>query len=415
MNISKYFSHAFFNTRLFFVLLLGFSSGLPLALVTSTLQAWYTTAGVKILTIGFLGFVGQPYVYKFLWAPIMDRYEIAFLGRRRGWMLITQILLLLSICAMALVNPKLHPVALGGMALWVAFLSASQDINIDAYRTDLLKPEERGMGSAYAVTGYRVAMLVSGGLALILAGKTNWQVTYLVMGMLMFVGIVTTWFSPAPTYQSTPPESLSKATFEPLKELIFRQRGLLILLFIVLYKLSYEFILAMTPTFLLRDLGFSLVTVGSINKGIGFFALLIGIFMGGIALIRMRITSALLLFGTLQALGCLGYLVMALQGKNLILLVTTISLENLFAGMEAAAFVAFLMSLCNHRYTAMQFALLSALAMAGRLIAGPLGALIVMQHGWAELYFYSFIIAMPAIILLYCYRNQFQSLLQFKT
>lgn len=406
-NISPYL----LNKRLLFILILGFSSGLPLALTSSTLQAWYTVAGVNILTIGFLGFIGQPYVYKFVWAPLMDRFEIPWMGRRRGWMLITQTLLLFTIIGMSFINPAQHPYFLGFFGLLVAFFSASQDINIDAYRTDLLKPQERGMGSAMAVAGYRVAMLVSGGLALILAAKIGWHYTYLLMGSLMLVGMISSVMAPEPTYVAEAPDSMIKAAFDPLKDLFNRKSGLVILVFIVIYKLSYEFILAMTPTFLLRDLGFTLIQVGTISKGIGFIALLLGIFCGGVLLIRMGVLRSLLIFGILQAVGNLGYLCLALVGKDITLLISAISAENFFAGMEAAAFVAFLMSLCNHKYTAMQFALLSALATVGRVVAGPIGALIVMHSNWADLYLWSFAIAIPALVLLWSQRQKFEQVL----
>jgi PAT family beta-lactamase induction signal transducer AmpG len=406
-NIKPYL----FNKRLFFILILGFSSGLPLALTSSTLQAWYTVSGVNILTIGFLGFVGQPYVYKFLWAPLMDRFEIPVLGRRRGWMFITQTSLLLTIVGMSFVEPARHPYFLGGLGLLAAFFSASQDINIDAYRTDLLKPEERGMGAAVAVTGYRIAMLVSGGFALVLAAEIGWHYTYMLMGCLMLAGMISSLTAPDPTYVADAPESIIKAALDPLRDLFNRESGLIILVFIIIYKLSYEFILTMTPTFLLRDLGFTLIQVGTINKGIGFAALLLGIFCGGILLIRMGILRALFIFGSLQAVGNLGYMCLALVGKDLTLLISVISAENFFAGMEASAFVAFLMSLCNHKYTAMQFALFSALATVGRVIAGPIGALIVMHSNWAHLYFWSFVIALPALTLLWTQRRKFERVL----
>lgn len=400
-----------FNKRLLFILLLGFSSGLPLALTSSTLQAWYTVAGVNILTIGFLGLVGQPYIYKFIWAPLMDRYEIPYLGRRRGWMLITQILLVCSIIAMSYIEPATHPYFLGALALLVAFFSASQDINIDAYRTDLLAAEERGIGSAMAVTGYRIAMLVSGGGALILAGKFGWHDTYFFMAVLMLVGIISSLLAPAPIYQAAAPESMLKAIIDPLKDLILRNSGLTVLLFIMIYKLSYEFILALTPTFLLRDLGFTLIQVGTINKGIGLIALLAGIFGGGLWLTRIGVLQALLLFGFLQAVGNLGYMLLAIVGKNIHLLIGMVSIENFFAGMESVAFVAFLMSLCNHNYTAMQFALLSALGTIGRIVVGPIGALIVLHSNWANLYFWSFAISLPSLMLLWKQRQKFEQII----
>lgn len=396
-----------FNRRLLIILILGFSSGLPLALTGSTLQSWYTVSGVNILTIGFLSLVGQPYIFKFIWAPLMDRFEIPWLGRRRGWMFIAQALLLVSIILMSLFQPAQHPILLGGIGLLVAFLSASQDITINAYTTDILLPEERGLGSAMTVAGYRVAMMVSGGGALILAAKIGWHWTYIIMGLMMLVGMIATLAAPRPTEQIAPPESMAKAIVNPLKDLVTRQSGVMILLFIFLYKLSYEFVLAMTPIFLLRNLGFSLIEVGAINNNVGFIALFIGVFLGGAALIRMNVLKALLIFGSLQALGILGYVYLALIDHSLHALTAVVSAENFFVGMESAAFVAFLMSLCNHRYTAMQFAFLSALATVGRIFAGPIGALIVEHGSWVYFYVISFLIAIPALLLLWRQQHKF--------
>lgn len=396
-----------FNHRLFTILLLGFSSGLPLALTSSTLQAWYTVSGINILAIGLLGLVGQPYIFKFLWAPLMDRFDIPGLGRRRGWMIIAQSLLFISIISMAFFNPNEHPFLLALLGVWVAFLSASQDITINAYTTDILLPEERGMGSAMTVAGYRVAMVVSGGGALILAAEIGWHWTYIIMAWMMGVGMIATLGAPKPAEIIGTPETLSKAIINPLKDLVLRQSGILILVFILLYKLSYEFVLAMTPIFLLRDLGFTLIQVGTINKGVGFIALFLGIFIGGAILTRLNVLKALLIFGSLQACGTLGYVYLAIIGHNLHALITVISADNFFVGLESAAFVAFLMSLCNHRYTAMQFALLSALGTVGRIFAGPIGALIVEYSNWRIFYGISFLIAIPALMLLWWQQHKF--------
>lgn len=403
------------NRRLISILLLGFSSGLPLALTSSTLQAWYTMAGVDILTIGFLGLVGQPYLYKFLWAPLMDRFQLPWVGdrfsRRRGWMLLTQLLLCFSIALMAWFDPAEHPYVLGFIALWVAFLSASQDISIDAYRADLLKPPERGLGAAMAVTGYRLAMVVSGAFALIFAAEMGWHLTYLLMAAIMVVGMITSFIGPEPTYQAPPPNTLKLAVVEPFRDILGRTSGWYLLLFVVLYKLSYESLLSMTPTFLLRELGFTLVQVGAINKGMGFAALMLGIFLGGLVLLRLGVLRALLIFGFLQAFSNLGYMLLAFMGKNLSLLVAAISFENFFAGMEAAAFVAFLMAICNHRYTATQFALLSALATLGRVFMGPLGAMIIIHSSWSVFYLVSFLMIIPALAILWMKWDDFLSMI----
>ncbi len=395
----------FTNRRLLIIFLLGFASGLPLLLIGSTLQAWYTEAGINIVTIGALTLIGIPYTWKFVWSPLMDRFVPAFLGRRRGWLLITQVILFLLIGMMAFMQPGLSPMLLAITALIVAFMSASQDIAINAYQTDILLSHERGPGSAMYVGGYRLAMYVTGGLALIMAQFMGWHLTYMLMAGLMFIGILATLLAPEPQYNQKPPNTLGAAVIEPFREFLSRKHAIAILIFIVIYKLSYAFILTMTPTFLLRDLGFSLADVGTVNKIVGISATILGVFIGGSLTARFGIFRALLIFGFLQAFGNLSYMLLAIVGKNYPLMVTAITLENFFAGMETAAFVAFIMSLCDHRFTATQFALLSALAAYGRVFVGPFAGVMIEHIGWASFYFWTFIIALPGLILLYLLRK----------
>jgi PAT family beta-lactamase induction signal transducer AmpG len=400
------FLSTFLNTRLISIFFLGFASGLPLALTGSTLQAWYTVSGIPILTIGLLSLVGQPYLFKFLWSPLMDRYVPWFLGRRRGWILLTQISLLFTIAGMAFCNPSQHPYLLAILALMVAFLSASQDISIDAYRTDILTPHEYGFGAALAVGGYRVGMLISGGIALIMAQICGWQCTYLIMAFCMLLGIVTTFLAPPLEYTIEPSTNLRNTIVESCKEFLSRKYALGILLFIFLYKLSFEFSFVFTPTFLLREVGFSLIDIGMITKGFGLCATLIGIFMGGIILIRMSLFTALFSFGILQASANLLYMLLAMIGKDYILLMNAIFFDNLFGGMLSAAIVAFIMSLCNHRFTATQFAIFSAFATLPRITAGPIAAYFVQYNGWVSFYLFSFLIAIPGLLLLWFMRDK---------
>lgn len=400
------FSLTLCNQRLFVLLLLGFSSGLPLSLTSSTLQGWFTVSGIDLITIGSLSLVGIPYLIKFLWAPLLDRYVPPLLGRRRGWMLITQIALLLSIASMAFFNPEDNPHLLFKLAFLVAIFSASQDIAFDAYRTDVLLPKERGIGAAFSVTGYRIAMLVSGGLAFILADFWGWKLTYLVMAGLMAVGILSSYFGPEPSRQAAPPRTLVAAIILPFVALRRRQNIYYLLLLIVLYKLGDAFVGTLTTTFLLRGLDFSLTEVGTITKVLGISATLVGVFIGGFFLERIGLFRALFLFGICQSLSNLLFFWLAIVGKQYMIMALAIFIENLCAGMGTAAFVALLMSLCDVRYTAAQFALLSALASVGRIVVGPLAGLMVLRIGWVNFFLWTFIVSLPCLVLLIFLREQ---------
>lgn len=405
MNSGNSFIQRYFNPRFMSVLLLSFSSGLPLALTASTLQARYTSAGVSLMTIGFLSLVGQPYVWKWIWAPVLDRFSVPFLGRRRGWILITQILLVASIAALGTLDPLEHAWMLGLVALMVATFSATQDIAFDAYRTEILAPEERGMGSVYNGIGYRLAMLVSGGLALILADALGWKITYYLMALIMALGMIGTFYAPKVQGVIERPKSLTKAFIEPLTEFLTRPNALVLLCMIVLYKLGDAFAMSLTTPFLLRGLGFSLTTVGIINKFVGLGATLLGALLAGVVMMRLRLFQALLYFGILQAFSNLIFMVLALAGKNLWLAGIAIFIENFCSGMGTVAFVAFLMSLCNTRYTAAQFALFTALAALGRIFVGPMAGYMVEQMGWAHFYFWTFVVAWPGVFLLWFLRG----------
>ncbi len=394
------------SPRIAAVLLLGFSSGLPLALTGSTLQAWLTVSGADIMTIAWFSWIGIPYLLKFLWSPLMDRYVPPFLGRRRGWMLLTQLALVAGIAGMAISPPNTKLWLLGCLALWVAFASASQDIVIDAYRTDLLPAAERGMGAAVSVLGYRLAMLASGGLALILADRIGWRQTFFVMAALMAVGLATSLAAPEPALRATPPRSLREAVVEPLKDLLSRPGALQLLALIALYKFGDALAGTLTTAFLIRGVGFSLTDVGTINKVLGLASLLLGGLVGGLLLVRMSLTRALLLFGMLQAVSNLSFAVLAWAGKSYPLLVFAVGFENLASGMGTAAFVAFAMALCNHSFSATQYALLSALASLGRILFGPVTGALVEAMGWANFFVLTFVAALPGLWLVWRMRAQ---------
>jgi MFS transporter, PAT family, beta-lactamase induction signal transducer AmpG len=393
--------------RLVSILLLGFASGLPLLLTGSTLQAWFATSHIDIVSIGVLTLVGQPYVYKFIWAPLLDRFALPFLGRRRGWVLLLQISLVISIAMMGLLQPDREPMTLGLLALWVAFLSASQDIAIDAYRTDLLSPSERGLGAALNTIGYRVAMLVTGAVALVFADYLGWKVTYLLMAGLMLLEILVTIWAPNPQeLRNEMPKNLTEALTQPFNEFLNRKAAISILLFIILYKLGDVFTLALGTTFLIRGVGFNLTEIGLIYKLIGMLGLFAGVFVGGLWMRRITLFKALLFFGIIQALTNLPFMFLALIGKNYSVLIFTIFSESFGSGLGSVAFLSFIMSLCDHRYTATQFALFSALAAVGRVFVGPIAGMMVEHLGWVQFYFWAFIIGLPGLLLLGLLKSQ---------
>nr|ELR5113530.1 MFS transporter [Providencia stuartii] len=383
------------------LILLGFVSGLPLALTAGTLQAWLTVENVDIKTIGFFSLVGQAYVLKFLWSPMMDRYTPSFLGRRRGWLLTTQILLIISIAAMGFMSPTEHLWWLAAFAVMVAFCSASQDVVFDAYKTDLLSAEERGFGAAVSVMGYRISMLVSGGLALWMADKfLTWQQLYMVMAGLMLIGVFATLFAKEPEDNGTPPASLKDAIYKPLSEFFSRNNAWLVLLLIVFYKMGDAFVMALSTNFLLSGLGFTLSEVAAVNKTVGMAATIFGALFGGYLMKNMSLFNALLVFGILQGASNIGYWFLAVTPPNIISMGSIIVIENIFSGMGTAAFVALLMTLCNKSLSATQFALLSALSAIARVYIGPVASIVVLSYGWPTFYLISIVVAVPSILLL---------------
>lgn len=394
------------------LLLLGFSSGLPLALTSGTLQAWATVDNVSLQNIGFLTLVGTAYTIKFLWAPFIDRFVPPLLGRRRGWVFLTQWLLALSIAAMGFYSPSQNLQALALLAVLVAFLSATQDIAFDAYSTDVLRHEERAAGAALKVMGYRLAMVVSGGLALIIADQwLGWSYTYVLMGLLMALASFATLWAPEPEHIAKAPRNLQSAVVEPLREFFSRNGAWAILLLIVLYKLGDAFAGALSTTFLIRGAGFGVAEVGMVNKVFGLIATIVGALLGGSFMSRMGLYRSLMLFGILQAVSNFGYWVLAVTPPHLYSMATVVAIENLCGGLGTAAFVALLMALCQARFSATQFALLSALSAVGRTyLAGPLTPVLVNHYDWPLFFVMTVVIALPGLYLLWLMRNLIKKL-----
>lgn len=405
LQLREKISHLF-NRRTSAVLLLAVSSGLPLVLCGGTLQAWYATAGVDIHTIGLLSFVGLPYLYKFLWSPILDKFPLFRLGKRRSWILVMQFCLFVTLVVMAFLNPAINPYILASVALVFAFFSATQDIAIDAYRTDVLPSAERGIGATFNTIGYRFAMIIAGAVAMILAEKIGWRLTYLIMAGIFLVEMIVTLASPKPTREIEKEYSWKEVIVGPVRELLSRKYIVLILLFIIFYKFADALALALNTTFLLRGVGFSLAQVGSVGKLVGLISALIGSLVGGVALQWLSLYRALLYFGILQLVSNLLFMWLAVVGKKLALMAFAVAGENFCGGLATVAFVALLMGLCDKRFTATQFAILSAASAVARVCVGPLAAALVSYFGWAMFYFVSFLIGWPIFLVLFFFKKR---------
>ncbi len=384
------------------LILLGFASGLPLYLTTRTVQAWMTEEGLDLTTIGLFSLVSLPVSLKFLWAPVLDRYTPPFLGRRRGWLLITQVALLVLIGLMATHDPRTGLTMLAVNTVLIAFFSASQDIVGDAYRTDILSERSMGAGAAVWVLGYRVALLVTGSAAFIIADRFGWPTAYIAMSLLMLVGIVTDFFAPEPVLRDRPPQSLADAVILPFRDFFRRAgvgTGLLILAFIILYKLPDYLAIGMSTPFLLK-IGFSETDIGTVMGVVGLVATIVGSLAGGALVGRMALNRALWITLIVQALSQVGYLGLALRGHDYPFMVAAVIAENFVYGIVSTVFIAYLMSLCSKQFSATQYALLSSLMAVSRdLLVAPAGK-VADVAGWPGFFTIALLSGIPALLLL---------------
>ena len=358
--------------RVWLLVLLGFASGLPLALVGHTLSAWMTDRNVDLTTVGLFSGVMLPYSIKFLWAPPLDHLEPPVLGRRRGFAVFFQILLVGGLLWMSFIDPVLDAGALALAALCVAAFSASQDIVLDAYRTDILTPSERAAGTATFVTGYRLGMLASGSLALILADHMDWSIVYRVMAGFVGLGIITMILAKEPTTTTKrPPFSMQALVVAPLRHFTSREGAIFAFLFMLSFKIGDAFAGALTTRFF-KEMGFTNTELGTLHSGVGMLATIAGGLIAGVVMPRVGTRKGLILFGSLQALTNIFFAIMAVVGKSTSLLVAGVILDNVAGGMGTAAFVAFLMGLCDKRYSATQYALFSSVSAFPARVMGAL-------------------------------------------
>lgn len=380
----------------------GFSSGLPLYFLIQLLPGWLRDEGLKLETIGLFAWTTLPYAWKFVWSPLMDRYVPPFLGRRRGWALVTQIGLLATIAAMSPFQPTASPWSIAYLAIAVSVFSASQDIVLDAYRRELLPDDELGLGNAFFVNAYRIAGMIPGGLAFILADHMPWSMVHLIVAGFMVIGIVTTLLIPEPEVEAPPPPSLKAAVVEPFREFFSRDGwgpALQIILFLFLYKLGDNMAVALATPFYL-DVGFTKTAIGTTAKVASLWAAIVGGFAGGAIMLKTGINRALWLFGFVQIASILGFALLSVSGPNQWILGLVVSFEYLGVGLGTAAFVAFIARTTDKRFTATQFALFSSFLAVPRTVASSLTGFIVAHVGWTTFFLICTAIAIPGMLML---------------
>ncbi len=388
---------------------LGISSGLPFLLTLTTLQAWMTEEHVNLKAIGIFALVRFPYSVKFLWAPFIDKISLPFLTRRRGWMVLTQGLLALSVLALGLSNPVSSPWLVAGCAVLVAFMSASQDVVIDAYRTESLSGNAQALATSAYITGYRVGMMIAGALALYLVDqfKISWSSVYALMAAFMVIGTIAALL--APEKEVTPaPRSMKEAVIEPFLEFFRRPGAIWVLLFIMFFKFGDNLASAMTTPFLLT-VGYTKTEYALVVKGAGFIAVLVGGFLGGPIMMRIGAIRSLWVFGLGQALAVSGFAILAVIPKNLSALSWVIMSENFFIGCGAAALTAYISSVTSNKYTATQYALLTSfMSLSSTVLSSPSGYLVNVV-GWNRYFIFCALLAIPGLLLLFFIQKKGQA------
>lgn len=391
------------------IMAMGAASGYPNQLTESALQAWLKDSHVSNTVIGWMSYVSLPYLLKFLWAPFMDRYPLPFLGRRRGWILLTQLLLSAAIALLAVQNPAaaLEPVAV--CAVGIVFLSATQDIVIDAYRTDVSLPPERGLAATATNLGYRTAAWFAAAVALIIADYFGWRPAFLILAGVMLLFCISTWLAPEPPTVQQPPRSLRETVVIPLQELLAGPGAVALLCVVAVFKIGDAFANKFFTPFML-DTGFSKTEVAVIVKPLFTAGALIGAVVGGVLMVRLGLLRSMLIFGISQAVTNLMYCVLAIIGKNYSLMIAAVLIEHIAAAMGNIAVVALIMALCDVRYSAFQYALMSAIALVPRYGLGYPAGWVADHGGWAVYFVVSFVLAIPGLTIVWLTRDRINAL-----
>ena len=393
--------NSFLTKKVIICFFTGFTSGLPLFILISLLPAWLMESGLDLKSIGLFALIQFPFTWKFLWAPLFDRFSFS-MGRRRGWLIIFQVLLLVSISISGFIDPKSQIMTVAIISITIAIFSASQDVVIDAYRRELLLDNELGLGNAIHVNAYKISSLIPGSLSLILADVFSWELVFFITGLFMMPGIILTILIKEPLLKTMPPKTIKEAIIEPFKEFINRKgikEACLILLFIFLYKVGDSMATALATPFYM-DLGFSMTEIGIIAKNAGLWASISGGILGGIWMIKLGINRALWIFGFMQMFATLSFAWLAISGDNPLILGITVGLEFFAAGLGTTAFIAYIAKTTNPKFTATQFALFTSLAAVPRTITNASTGYLVEIFGWHNFFIFCFFIAIPAMILL---------------
>jgi PAT family beta-lactamase induction signal transducer AmpG len=386
--------------RLLSVTLLSFSSGLPLGLVWIAIPTWLARAGIDIKVVGFITLAQAPWSFKFLWSPLMDRYAPPFLGRKRGWVLVMQLVLFgLGLALAQAAVPPLRLGVIGGLALAIAFASASQDIAYDAYAVEVLHREEHGLAVGARNALARGALFLSGRVSISVAAFLGWPAVHRIISLLYLPFMAVTWKAPEPEQQPGAPQSLRQAVWEPFVSFLGQHRALEILAFVVLYKLSDNLTQALTGPFLVQ-MGFNDLDVGVAIGTVGLVSILVGTFLGGLLTDRVGLGRALWICGLLQIFSNLGYAVVAIVGLNRPVMYAAIAIEMSAGGMGTGAFGVLLLRLTEKRFSATQFALLSSLFAIPRVIAGPIAGVMADAMGWRDFYFFTLLTGIPGLVML---------------
>ena len=389
----------FLSLPIIFCFFFGISSGLPLVAAGGTLQAWMKNSGLDLKTIGLFSLVGIPYSYKFFWSPIVDRFSLLGLGRRKSWMYVTQFLLVLLFLLISTLSPEHDLFYIALVAVIASFVSATQDIVLDAYRRDILSDEELGLGSSVFVAGYRVGLLLGGAVSLWLTQFYSWNQIYCGMSGVMILGMIATYFSHEPTEPHVRPRTLIASVIEPLKNFMQRSHCFEILFFILLYKIGDTFAASMSSIFIL-DLGFSNAQLGTIGKTYGLLSAIAGGLTGGALIPKFGLYRSLIIFGIIQAVGILAFSLLAASGMSHPMLITSVIIENLTSGMGTAAFLAFLGLLCDRRFSATQYALLSSISSMPRTMFSFGTGALAQIFGWQLYFVLCSLCASPGLLLL---------------
>lgn len=388
-----------FSRRMLTAFLMGYACGLPYDMTKTVLKAWMSDEGVDLAVIGLFSLVGLPYAIKFLWAPLVDRFTFTLFGRRRGWLLIFQTLLVFAIIGLGRADPGTSPWPLAMAALLVTFFSASQDIVVDAYRREDIAEVELGLGSSLYFYGYRIGMLLAGSGGLILADRLSFQLVYTLLAACMLPGIVTTVLTPEPPVLHGTPRNFKEAVVEPFAEYLRRPDALYMLAFLLLYKLGDNIAAAILTPFYL-DIGFTKTEIGTVVKLFGFWAISAGGLVGGLTMLKIGINRSLWVFGALQAVSTAGFAVLAHVGNKLPALAAVVAFENFSAGLGTAAFMAFMAGLTNKKFTATQYALLTSLMRIPDVGISSFSGLMAQQMGWIPFFIFCALIALPGMLLL---------------